>query len=173
MMLDEGQLRQLVQRGYVVLDAFIDPALTAAARDRLWEFSLPRMRREDQSTHVGPFRQDEHTTDPTGNRRGGFRWQVTAMGREDVLLDLLPRNPAVRAIVAQLLGPSFTDSAPDWSDMGRPAPGSWTRGVYCTLPKPRGDEGPLDALGGCHIDSDLGSRDRLGAIAYIDDVVSL
>ena len=79
MMLDEGQLRQLVQRGYVVLDAFIDPALTAAARDRLWEYinSLPRMRREDPSTHIGPFSEDEHTTDPTGNRRYGFRWQVT------------------------------------------------------------------------------------------------
>ena len=58
-------LRQLVHRGYVVLDAFLDPALTAAARDRLWDFSLPRMVRDDPSTHVGPFTPDEQTTGPT------------------------------------------------------------------------------------------------------------
>eukprot|EP01052_Picozoa_sp_SAG31_P005402 SAG31_NODE_237_length_19590_cov_13.149915_8_plen_296_part_00 len=171
----EGQLRQLVQQGYVVLDAFIDPTLTAAARDRLWDFSLPRMRRDDPSTHTGPFAQHEHTTVPTANRRYGFRWQVTAMGQEDVLLDLLPRNPAVRAVVAQLLGARFTDSAPDWSNMGRPEQlqGAWTRGVYCTLPTPLAQSVPLETRAGCHIDSDLGSRDRLGAIAYIDDVVCL
>ena len=64
-MLDEGQLRQLVQRGYVVLGGFIEPALTAAARDRLWEFSLPRMRREDPSTHGGPFSEARTSTRPT------------------------------------------------------------------------------------------------------------
>jgi len=174
-MLDDDQLRQLVQRGYVVLDAFLDPALTAAARDRLWDFSLPGMVRDDPSTHVGPFTPDEQTTGPTGNRRGGWRWQVTSMGQEDVLLDLLPRNPAVRAIVSQLLGESFTDSAPDWSNMGKRThgEGAWTRGVYCTLPRAIGTTQEIDAPGGCHIDSDLGSRDRLGAIAYLDDVVSV
>ena len=72
-------------------------------------------------------------------------------------MDLLPRNPAVLAVVDQLLG------------AGRYDPAGSTRGVYCTLPHPPGHERRSERPK-IHVDWSHGDRGRLGAIAYIDDV---
>ena len=116
----------------------------------------PRLRRDDPSSWTGPFTESEINKD-SADARSGYRWAARSIGQDPVLLELLPQNPAVLAIVDQLLG------------QGRYDPSKSTRGVYCTLPHPAGDERRSDRPK-IHVDWAHGDRNRLGAIAYINDV---
>lgn len=118
--------------------------------------SRPRLRQNDASSWTGPFAESEINEDPA-DARSGYRWAARSIGQDPVLLELLPQNPAVLAIVDQLLG------------QGRYDPSQSTRGVYCTLPHPAGDERRSDRPK-IHVDWAHGDRNRLGAIAYINDV---
>ena len=116
----------------------------------------PRLRRDDPASWTGPFTASEVNDDPA-DARSGYRWNARSIGKDPSLMDLLPRNPAVLAVVDQLLG------------AGRYDPAGSTRGVYCTLPHPPGHERRSERPK-IHVDWSHGDRGRLGAIAYIDDV---
>ena len=69
---------------------------------------------------------DDDLSGESKNARTAYRWNCRVPGGEDVLKDVLPRNPVVLAIVEQLLGPGRV-ADPSSARRG-------TRGVYCTLP---------------------------------------
>ena len=131
----------------------VDPAICAQCRDLIWETPgahPDRMVREDRSTYVGPFREDEEGFN-------GYRW----FPRRDVLADneafvsVMSQNPRVKAIAEQLLGSGEVEEIHSSS------------GVYGTLPMGTKSPKSPDV---CHIDSYLDSRQRLSCVAYIDDV---
>eukprot|EP01048_Picozoa_sp_COSAG05_P008272 COSAG05_NODE_622_length_8291_cov_19.484985_10_plen_318_part_00 len=150
----------------------LDPALCAAARERLWEANdLPRLRRDDPATWT-EFTADEECNDAATLRRR-FSWRVRSCAREELLLQLLPRNSAVRAVVGELLGAGnfgFTppgyysgDFSTDFSDFSEK-----TRGIYAVMPYAH--DRPRARLQ-LHNDSTLESRDRVSCVGYIDDVL--
>ena len=142
----------------VVPHAPQDPALCAAARDRLWSLNeTQQLRRDDPSSWVGPLSGDDLSSE-SKNAFSAYRWNCRIPGSEDVLRDLFPRNPVVLAIAEQLLGRGRL-SDPDSETRG-------TRGVYCTLPM--GDK--PKSRSSCHIDDYIDSRTRIDAVCYIDDV---
>jgi hypothetical protein len=67
----------------------LDPALCAAARERLWAANnLPRLRCDDLATWT-VFATDEECSDGATPRRR-FSWRVRCCAREELLLQLLP-----------------------------------------------------------------------------------
>jgi len=150
--------RPLIAVIAVVPHATQDPALCAAARDRLWSLNeTQQLRREDPTSWVGPLSGDDLSSE-SKNAFSAYRWNCRIPGSEDVLRDLFPRNPVVLAIAEQLLGRGRL-SDPDSETRG-------TRGVYCTLPM--GDK--PKSRSSCHIDDYIDSRTRIDAVCYIDDV---
>ena len=161
--LSAEEVGSFVESGYLVRHDVLDPALCARARDALWEGNqVARLRRDAPESWVGPFSEGETCGEPT-NQRAGYRWQLRSIGRSELLLELLPRNPTVVAIADQLLGAGRYECGGDQ--------GENTRGIYCTLPYgPAPRTSPIPA---CHIDASLGSRNRLGCVCYIDDCAPL
>ena len=158
-MLTDAELEQLLVDGYVVKPGLLDPQLCALARNKLWGLNdLPRLIRDDPSS-FGPFSAGEEMPRTEGrlldkqleiarpqmSRRGyGFWMSAFDTQRDPDLLDLLPRNPQVQAIAAQLLGadrlvsavggePEMAPGDPDGAEPFQT--GQATRGIYCTLPR--------------------------------------
>lgn len=127
--------------------------------DRLWSLNeTQQLDRDDPSTWVGPLTGDDLSAEGK-NARSAYRWNCRVPGDEEVLRDLLPRNPTVLAIVDQLLGQGRV-ADPQSERRG-------TRGVYCTLPMGNRPK----AKNSCHIDDYVDSRGRIDCVAYIDDTV--
>ena len=143
--------------GYFIRRGILSPELCAAARDRLWSLNETRqLDRADPQSWVGPLTGDDLSSE-SKNAFSAYRWNCRVPGSEDVLKDLLPRNPTVLAIVEQLLGQGRV-ADPQSERRG-------TRGVYCTLPmgdRPKGKNSS-------HIDDYVDSRTRIDCVAYIDD----
>ena len=102
----------------VIKHGLLDPALCAAARDRMWELNDSRLRRDDPTTWA-PFEEDEQLPNVEGKmvdkveedlkpvmsrRQYGFWMGSQETQVEELLIDLLPRCPAVREAAEQLLG---------------------------------------------------------------------
>ena len=108
----------LVGLPQVIKHGLLDPALCAAARDRMWELNDSRLRRDDPSTWA-PFEEHEQLPNVEGKmvdkveedlkpvmsrRQYGFWMGSQETQVEELLIDLLPRCPAVREAAEQLLG---------------------------------------------------------------------
>jgi hypothetical protein len=111
-------LEQMAVDGYVIKHGLLDPALCRAAQDRMWELNDSRLRRDDPSSWA-PFEEHEQLpavegklvdkveaeAQPRMSRRQYGFWMSSAETQvEELLLDLLPRCPAVREAAEQLLG---------------------------------------------------------------------
>lgn len=175
-MLSQEQIAFFKDNGYLLLSDVLDQDLCAQARDRMWA-SLPAgssLRRDDPSTHVGPFPDSERRLDAQ-NLRDGYRWQMRALGTEQLMIDLV-YNDALVAAAEQLLGAGkLCPPVVGGATMGRHG-SAWpggpvdpardvegVRGIYCTLPygdRPRQPDG-------CHTD---GHPFNLGIVGLIDDV---
>jgi hypothetical protein len=88
--------------GWFLRRDIVDPAVCARCRDLIWETPgahPDRMVRDDRSTYVGPFHEDEEGFN-------GYRW----FPRRDVLADneafvsVVSQNARVKAIAEQLMG---------------------------------------------------------------------
>ncbi|MEO2175251.1 MAG: phytanoyl-CoA dioxygenase family protein [bacterium] len=163
--------------GYLLLEGLLDPALCAQVRDRMWN-SLPedsRLRRDDPSTHIGPFREEDIQNDSI-HLRQGYRWQNREFGTDPLLLDLI-YNERICAIAEQLLGKGMLEPPKVGGKLMGSEGAAWpngpidpaisegVRGVYNTLPygdKPRENDY-------CHTD---GHPFNLGVVGLIDDVPS-
>jgi hypothetical protein len=157
--LTEREIAAFKRDGFFIRRGILSPQLCAAARDRLWELNETRqLDRADPSSWLGPLTGDDLSAE-SSNARSAYRWNCRVPGGEDVLKDLLPRNPAVLAIVEQLLGAGRV-ADPRSETRG-------TRGVYCTLPM--GDR--PKARNSSHIDDYVDSRGRIDCVAYIDDTL--
>lgn len=202
-MLTPAELEQMVVDGYVVKHGILDPELCARARDKVWALNnCERLRRDEPSTWH-PFAAHEECPPVTGKlvsdtlaestpqmtRRGyGFWMSSPATQADELLLDLLPRCPAVRVVAEQLLGHGRLIEPTGTAGSGGTArnpfeTGHGTRGIYCTLPR-TGEAAATDqpceagARGGPprggHWDNiycaDAPSASCLLASAYINDV---
>lgn len=93
---------------------------------------------------------------------------MRSCAREELLLQLLPRNRAVRAVVDELLGAGnvgFTPPGYYSGDFSSDFSAEKTRGIYAVMPYDR----PRTRLQ-LHNDSTLESRDRVSCVGYIDHV---
>ena len=204
--LTADELQHFAEYGFLVKEGLLDPALCAAARDKLWAVAseFPRLRR-DQPATWGPFTPEEDWPQVEGkeldsslkvdwpqmSRRGyGFWMSSPEMQSDELLVDLLPRCPAVEASAEQLLGPGRfiepdAEAALEVIESGDEVftSGHGTRGIYCTLPRTGADavtDKPCEAGArggpprGGHWDNyyvpDSPSPNCLMASCYIDDV---
>lgn len=146
------ELAEFRSQGYIVKRKVLCPKLMQRTRDILWRGAPQGRCPEDPGSWVGPFREEEESTD-RGNIRRGFRWLYREPAADPALLDLLPRNPVVWAVAEQLLG------------VGNVVEPKAVRGIYCTLPF--GDFPVPEFIP--HTDDIAMS---LGTVGYIEDVVS-
>jgi hypothetical protein len=173
--LSNEQISFFKDNGYLIVEGMMDPAQCARVRDRMWS-SLPEdceIKRDDPTTHVGPF-ENKDVQDDTLHLRNGYRWQNREFGTEPLLVDLI-YNERICAIAEQLLGqgtlqpPSIGgklmgSEGPAWpGGPVDPAINDGVRGVYNTLPY--GDK-PREA-DFCHTD---GHPFNLGIVGLIGDV---
>ena len=176
MKLTEDQLAFFKENGYLILPKVLDLELCKEAQDRLWS-TLPKgskLKKEDPSTHIGPFEETDIQEDVT-NLRIGFKWQVRFVGTDKLIIDLV-FSDTLKDIAEQLLGKeSLVIPKVGGSTMGSygaawpggpvdPALGNeGARGIYATLPygnKPREPDF-------CHTD---GHPFNLSLVGLIDDV---
>ena len=146
MKLTAEQISFFKDNGYLLLKNVLDLAQCEAVMDRVWD-SLPdtnHLKKNDPSTHTGPFAPDEEQ-DSSLNLRMGYRWQVREFSTEPQLLDLVFSEKLV-GVAEQLLGEDMVEApVPYGKPMGHAGP-AWPggpvdpantqgiRGVYCTLP---------------------------------------
>ena len=145
--LTSEQIAFFKDAGFLMLKGMLDPRLCERAIDRLWQALPPdsRMRRDDPSTHFGPFPPEEVSEDPL-HIREGYLWQLRDCGTEPLLLELA-YNTKMRAVAEQLLGEGMLagptvngrpmgTTGPAWPDgPADPADTQGIRGIYCTRPK--------------------------------------
>jgi hypothetical protein len=167
--LSDEDVRLWVRDGFLIKRGLLDPALCAAARERLWALnSLPRLRRDAPASWT-EFRTDEESDDPASLRRR-YSWRARSCKQEELLLELLPRNRAVFSVAEELLGTGavgFTPSGYYSEDLAGGFSEAKTRGIYAIMPYDR--QRPRTPLR-LHNDSTLENRDRVSVVGYIDDV---
>ena len=173
-MLSSEQISFFKTNGYLLVSGAMDTALCARVREAMWQ-SLPAgsgMRRDDPSTHVGPFRKKQESADSLHTRLG-YRWLNRHLGVTQDVVDLI-YSDAICVMAQQLLGGSLRQVKINGQPMGSHGP-AWpggptdpahgvdaARGVYCTLPygdKPREPDA-------CHTD---GHPFQLGVVGLLDD----
>ena len=89
MKLDKEHLSFFKAQGYLILNQVLDLELCAWARDRLWS-TLPqtsRIKRDDRSTHTGPFDRSDINED-VQELRSGYRWQFRKQEPKPIWFDL-------------------------------------------------------------------------------------
>lgn len=176
-------IEAFVKYGFVVKRKVLDPALCAAARDRLWAGNTSsHLRRDDPKTWVGGLPESDRLSTPDGmnDRTGNHGWRLRELSGDQELIDLLPRR--VFPWLEQLLGegevvePVVTSSADDPDPRGsrlRGWPvwgGKELRGLYCVLAQERTDDSRSladAARAGAHIDPE---PVHVVASGYIDRV---
>ena len=175
-MLTAEQISFFKDNGYLLLRGVMDPELCAQTRDRLWSF-MPEnsaIKRDDPSTHIGPFTAQD-TREDSEHLRKDYRWQVREVGTEPLLIDLV-YSDTLNTAAEQLLGKGMVQApVVGGSTMGRHGP-AWPggpvdpavdvegmRGIYCTLPYGDVPRQPNAA----HTD---GHPFHLGMVGLIDDV---
>jgi hypothetical protein len=204
-MLTPAELEQMAVDGYVVKRGILDPELCSRAREKVWALNTCERLRRDRPSTWQPFSVHEEVprvegklvdttladSTPLMTRRGyGFWMSSPETQADELLLDLLPRCPAVRAVAEQLLGhgrliePTVAAGDPSDGSLANPfETGHGTRGIYCTLPRTghaADTDQPCEAGArggpprGGHWDhtfcADAPSASCLLASAYINDV---
>ncbi len=147
--LDPQEIDCFKENGYLIKRGLLDPALMQRAREALWAGAPAELRSDDPASWVGPFQEE---SDDKNSVRRDYTWKYRALGSDQWMMDLLPRNPNVWAIAEELLG------------VGQVAEPERVRGIYCILPEGDLPERPYR----CHVDQ---HPFHLGVVAYIDDVV--
>ena len=153
---------------YLIKRNVLDPELCARARDIFWSHNaVPRL----ECDPFGPFHfheQDDgeaarphrlNGQPPPGGTRRSYRWHLSCVGDSPLFVDLV--GGAAFPYAEQLLG------------AGEATPPRASGGVHSTLPRRVRIARPyLPHPMECHVDQSLDSRERLGVVGYIDDVVS-
>ena len=176
MILNQEQLSFFKVNGYLILPKILDSGLCERARDLLWS-SLPKetnIKREDPSTHVGPFIDKDLEEDVT-NLRQGYKWQLRSIGTDQLMIDLV-YSETLQQIAEELLGKDTVVKpkvgGKTMGHHGAAWPGGpvdpaldneGARGIYATLPY--GDKEKEPDF--CHSD---GHPFNLSLVGLIDDV---
>ncbi len=174
MSLNAEQIAFFKANGYLLVPGAMDRELCAKVRDLMWA-ALPAassLDREDTASHIGPFPEEERSTDSL-HLRDGYRWLNRHLGVSQEVIDLI-YSPSICAMAEQLLGAPLRQAVAGGTPMGSRGP-AWpggptdpalgtegARGVYCTLPygdRPREPDA-------CHTD---GHPFQLGVVGLLDD----
>ena len=173
-MLDTQQMRFFKTNGYLILRGAMDSTLCQRVRDFMWQ-ALPvdvSLRREDPSSFIGPFLEQDESSDER-HLRSGYRWLNRYLGVNADVISLI-YSESICAMAQQLMGGNLRQAVVNGMPMGShgtawpggptdPALGNdGARGVYCTLPYGNKARGP----DGCHTD---GHPFQLGVVGLIDD----
>ena len=134
--LTPDEIGSFKREGYLIKRGVLDPEPMARARERKWEGAPARMKRDDPSTWLGPFRPDEEHGEECENCRIGFTWKYREPAREPWIVAMLATNPIVFGWAEQLLGRREVETP------------ERIRGIYCRLPM--GDLPPRPTE--CHCD---------------------
>ena len=134
--LTQEEISFFKREGYLFKRGVMDPELMARARERLWKGAPPRMKRDDPSTWMGPFRADEEDEGP-GNRRIGYMWKYCEPRSEEWIVRMSAADPTILGWTEQLLGEGEVELP------------ERIRGIYCRLPMSEEPEEPI----GCHCDA--------------------
>ena len=155
-MLDAQQIRFFKTQGYLIVPGAMDSALCQRVRDLMWQ-ALPadaRLNRDDPDSFIGPFVEEDETSDER-HLRAGYRWLNRHLGVNADVISLI-YSESICAMAQQLLGGNLRQAVVNGLPMGShgtawpggptdPALGNdGARGVYCTLPdgnKARGRDG--------------------------------
>ena len=176
MSLTAEQVAFFKDNGYLIVPSVMDTQLCAEAQDMMWD-ALPsgsRLKREDASSHLGPFADAERSTDSL-HTRDGYRWLLRSVGTSATVTHLV-YSQAIYAMVEQLLGGvNLRRPVIGGTPMGKHGP-AWpggptdpalgnegARGIYFTLPygdKPREPDR-------CHTD---GHPFQLGIVGLLSEV---
>ena len=177
MILNQEQLSFFKVNGYLMLPKMLASGLCEKACELLWS-SLPeesKIKREDPSTHIGPFTEKDLEDDVT-NLRQGYKWQLRSIGTDQLLIDLV-YSETLQQIAEDLLGKdTLVEPKVGGKTMGQHG-AAWpggpvdpaldnegARGIYATLPY--GDKEKEEDY--CHTD---GHPFNLGLVGLIDDVL--
>ena len=173
-MLDAQQIRFFKTQGYLIVPGAMDSALCQRVRDLMWQ-ALPadaRLNRDDPDSFIGPFVEEDETSDER-HLRAGYRWLNRHLGVNADVISLI-YSESICAMAQQLLGGNLRQAVVNGLPMGShgtawpggptdPALGNdGARGVYCTLPYGNKARGP----DGCHTD---GHPFQLGVVGLLDD----
>lgn len=171
MRLSAEQIGFFKANGYLLVPGAMDQALCATVRDMMWGAlpSASSLKRDDPTTHVGPFAESQPDT---RHVREGYRWLNRELGVTQELIDLI-YSTSICAMAEQLTGGGLRQAVVGGSVMGSEGP-AWpggptdpaqanegARGVYCTLPYGDKPKEP-DA---CHTD---GHPFQLGVVGLLD-----
>ena len=177
MILNQEQLSFFKVNGYLILPKILDPVLCEKARDLLWS-SLPKestIKRDDPSTHTGPFEGIDLQDDIT-NLRQGYKWQFRSIGTDQLMIGLV-YSDILQKIAEDLLGKdTLVKPKIGGKTMGQHG-AAWpggpvdpalenegARGIYGTLPYGNKEKEPDF----CHTD---GHPFNLGLVGLIDEVL--
>lgn len=174
--LSAEQMAFFKRNGYLIVRAAMDVELCKEAQDLMWS-GLPEesaLRRNDPTTHPGPFSERDHQAD-TVHLRDGYRWQQRQCGTTQLLINLV-YNERLCGFAEQLLGKgTLQEPVVGGTPMGTfgaawpdgpvdPARGTQgVRGIYATLPYGEKAREPDQ----CHTD---GHPFNLGIVGLINDV---
>ena len=173
-MLNAEEIGFFRTNGYLLVPGTMQGSQCAKVRDLMWD-ALPehvKLGREDEASHVGPFAEDDRSTDSL-HVRDGYRWLNRELGVTQAVIDLI-YSEEICGMAEQLLGGPLRQAEVDGTPMGSQGP-AWpggptdpalgtegARGIYCTLPY--GDK--LCEPDACHTD---GHPFQLGVVGLIDD----
>ena len=176
MILSQEQLSFFKVNGYLILPKILNSKLCTKACDLLWS-SLPQettIKRDEPSTHAGPFAEDDLEDDVT-NLRQGYKWQLRSIGTDQLMIDLVFSETLLQ-IAEEFLGKdTLVKPKVDGKTMGQHG-AAWpggpvdpaldnegARGIYATLPYGEKEREPDF----CHTD---GHPFNLSLVGLIDDV---
>lgn len=147
-LLSRAEAAFFVAKGFLVKRGLLDAAAIDAAMDRIWSHLLDRvprtagwrLRQDEPASWLDPRWPPTPPTPKAGPHAGRLRIEhrdatvkLHDLGSANYLLQLVPNNPALRAVAAALLG-----------DL---RPSRRSRGVYAVFPKSASPVGnPADAL---------------------------
>ena len=165
------EIQTFKRQGYLIKRGILDPELMARARERKWAGAPPRMKKDDPTTWLGPWRPEEETGGDGGqNSRNAFTWKYREPASEEWLVGRIAKNPVISGWAEQLLGKGEV-VIPDKRD----GP-SGTRGIYCRLPAGHLPEKPTI----CHCDvgpdhlhstaNEILFAPGLGVVGLIEDI---
>jgi hypothetical protein len=146
MVLTARERRQFVEKGWLVRQIDLDPALAARAIGLAWQHLDPRLVRDDPSTWHGEVKDSCHVMTMKA-RRGRVKLRE-CVNKTPWLRDMMFANPEILAVIADLLGPTG-------------GPRKYIRGLYPKFPSP-----PVKFLPG-GMD---GHAFQVGCIMYLNDV---
>lgn len=149
--LSNEEMRFFRDNGFLIKRQILKPDLVERAQEAFWLNAPGRLKRNEPTTWVGPFADEQRVDDGT-DYRGGHRWNLRHVGDTPWMMDLIPRDPDIVAMAEQLLG------------VGKLRAPHITRGIYTTLPRSDEDFEP-DHL---HVDQ---HPFHLGVVGYLGDVV--